>query len=222
MTGPVRAVLFDLDGTLVDTPGVIARLTVEVLAGHGFTPGEDEVRATVGRPLDRSLARLTGLPAEDPVVRDAMAEYGRRFGEHVRAAGPQLLYPGVAGLLDRLKDEGLALAVATSKVYAAAGAIVKLTGVDDRFDALAGDDTAARGKPHPDMALHLASVLSVDPASCVVVGDGLPDVEMGLAAGMRVVGVSYGVSGAADLTRAGAHTVVDSPAQVAAAVLGRP
>ncbi|MBT2873176.1 HAD family hydrolase [Streptomyces cellulosae] len=223
MAGAVRAVLFDLDGTLADTPAAITEITLKVLAQYGHTPDTAAVRATVGRPLEQNLARLTGLAPEHPDVRAATAEYGRLFGAHVRSAGPGLLYPGVPAMLEQLRQEGLVLTVATSKVYAAAAAIVKLTGIDQHFAALAGDDTAARGKPHPSMALHLAEVLGLDPSECVVVGDGVPDVEMGLAAGMRVVGVSYGVSTAAELEEAGARTVVDTPAEVVPAVLaGRP
>jgi phosphoglycolate phosphatase len=69
------------------------------------------------------------------------------------------------------------------------------------------------------MALHAAAALGVPPARCLVVGDGLPDVAMGLAAGMRVLGVSYGVSRADALRAAGAHAVADNFAGVVAAVL---
>lgn len=223
MATAVRAVLFDLDGTLADTPAAISEITLKVLAQYGHTPDPAAVRATVGRPLEQSLARLTGLAPEHPDVQAAMAEYGRLFGEHVRATGPGLLYPGVPEMLGRLRHEGLRLTVATSKVYAAAAAIMKLTGIHEHFAALAGDDTAERGKPHPDMALHLTRKLGLDPAECVVVGDGVPDVEMGLAAGMGVIGVSYGVSATETLKAAGATTVVDGPADVVPAVLaGRP
>ncbi|MEU9787425.1 HAD family hydrolase [Streptomyces phaeochromogenes] len=216
-----RGVILDLDGTLADTPAAIATITAEVLAAMGTAVSRGAILSTVGRPLPASLAGLLGVPVEDPRVAEATEEYGRRFGAHVRAAGPRLLYPGVLEGLDRLSAAGFRLAMATSKVEKAARAIAELTGLDTRLTVIAGDDSVERGKPHPDMALHVAKGLGLAPEQCLVIGDGVPDAEMGRAAGMTVIGVSYGVSGPDELMRAGADTVVDSfPAAVTAVLDG--
>ncbi|MFE5243506.1 MULTISPECIES: HAD family hydrolase [unclassified Streptomyces] len=223
MTAPaaVTGVILDLDGTLADTPSAIAALTTEVLAASGTRVSRDAVLATVGRPLPASLAGLMGLPVDDPRVIGATEEYGKRFGAHVREAGPGLLYPGVLDGLERLSRAGFALALATSKVEKAAHAIAAITGLDAWLTAVAGDDSVPHGKPAPDMALHVAGLLGLPPGRCVVIGDGVPDAEMGRAAGMGVIGVSYGVSTPEELKRAGADTVVDSfPAAVAAVLEG--
>jgi phosphoglycolate phosphatase len=219
-TAADRGVIFDLDGTLADTPAAIATITTEVLATMGTAVSREAILATVGRPLPASLAGLMGLPVEDPRVAEATEEYGRRFGAHVRAAGPELLCPGVPEGLDRLSAAGFRLAMATSKVEKAAHAIAELTGLDAWLTVIAGDDSVERGKPHPDMALYVARELGLSPQRCLVIGDGVPDAEMGRAAGMTVIGVSYGVSGPDELTRAGADAVVDSFPAAVTAVLG--
>lgn len=221
MTAPAatRGVIFDLDGTLADTPAAIAAITADVLAATGTEAPRQAILATVGRPLPASLAGLMNLPVDDPKVTAAAEEYGRRFGAHVRTAGPALLYPGVLDGLEALSAAGFGLALATSKVEKAAHAIARITGLDTWLHVIAGDDTVARGKPHPDMALHVAGALGLSPGSCVLIGDGVPDAAMGRAAGMRVIGVSYGVSEPDELKRAGADTVVDSFAAVVTAVL---
>ncbi|MFF2375998.1 HAD family hydrolase [Streptomyces xiamenensis] len=218
---PPRAVIFDLDGTLVDTPALIAELTGGVLAERGHRVSREAVRATVGLPLAPSMARLMGLPEEDPEVAAAVTEYGARFGRRVHEAGAGLLFPGVAEGLGRLSDAGLPLAIATSKVAAAASAIARLTGVDARMSVIAGHDSVAHGKPAPDMAHYVAERLGVPAGACTVVGDGVPDAAMGRAAGMPVLGVSYGVSTAEQLTDAGAVAVVDSFPAVVTALLAR-
>jgi phosphoglycolate phosphatase len=212
-------VIFDLDGTLADTPQAIAAITAKVLAGLGRAVDEAAIRAAVGRPLKATLAGLIGVTEDDPLVAEAAEEYGKAFGSYVRSTGPGLLYPGVTEGMTRLTAAGLPLAIATSKVEKAATAIARLTGLEGLLTVIAGDDTVPRGKPHPDMALHVARELGLPPEACVVVGDGVPDAEMGRAAGMAVIGVSYGVSTAAELTVAGAGTVVDSFPEVVPAVL---
>ncbi|WP_405619775.1 HAD family hydrolase [Streptomyces sp. NBC_01511] len=214
-----RGVIFDLDGTLADTPAAIATITAKVLADRGAQASHEAILATVGRPLPASLARLMDLPVSDPRVAEAAGEYGRQFGAHVRAAGPGLLYPGVPAGLDKLTAAGFRLAMATSKVSKAAHAIAGLTGLDAWLTVVAGDDSVPRGKPHPDLALHVAEGLGLAPGRCVVVGDGVPDAEMARAAGMAVLGVSYGVSAPDELIGAGAGRVVDSFPEAVAALL---
>ncbi|MET9297499.1 HAD family hydrolase [Streptomyces sp. NPDC003077] len=218
--GPVqRGVIFDLDGTLADTAGAITAITAGILTDMGREPDEAAIRATVGKPLDQNFAYLLGLPLDAEQVGEAMGLYRRRFGDHVRSEGRRLLFPGVAPGLLHLREVGRKLGVATSKVHAAAVKTVQITGIDDMFAAIAGHDSVARGKPHPDMALYVADRLGLAPEECVVVGDGLADIEMGLAAGMATIGVSYGVATAEELVAAGAHTVVDSFCAVVDAVL---
>lgn len=214
-----RGVIFDLDGTLADTPAMIASIIVSVLAERGVVVDDAGAKSTVGRPVDDALARFLGLPAAHPDVVAALGEYRRRFGDQAREAGSALLFPGVTGGLRALSGSGRRLGIATSKIQAAGVAMVKLLDIADLFDTVAGDDTVTRGKPHPDMALYVADQLGLAPADCVVVGDAVADMEMGLVAGMSVIGVSYGVATRAELRAAGAGAVVDSFADLVPAIL---
>ncbi|GAA2930147.1 HAD family hydrolase [Streptomyces mexicanus] len=213
-----RGVVFDLDGTLADTPGAIVAITLKVLTALGCEPDEAAVRATVGKPLDRNFSQLLGLPADHPRVAEAMAAYRSGFGVHLEEQRERMLYPGVAEGLTKLREAGHLLAVATSKTHEAAVRTLRATGILDRFDAVAGHDSVGRGKPAPDMALHVAEALGVPAGECVVVGDATGDIEMAKAAGMATIGVSYGVATAAELTAAGATTIADSFDDVVSAV----
>ncbi|MFI9173119.1 HAD family hydrolase [Streptomyces lincolnensis] len=217
-TGAYRGVVFDLDGTLADTPGAIVSITLKVLAELGREPDEAAVRATVGKPLDRNFAQLLGLPADHAEVHNAMAAYRRGFGEHLAEQRERMLYPGVADGLAKLRESGHILAIATSKTYEAAINVLRTTGILDQFAVVAGHDSVDRGKPAPDMALYVARELGLPAADCVVIGDATGDIEMAGAAGMTSVGVSYGVATATELLASGALLVADSFDDVVTAV----
>ncbi|WP_460072748.1 HAD family hydrolase [Streptomyces sp. YKOK-I1] len=213
-----RGVVFDLDGTLADTPGAIVSLTLKVLADLGRTPDEAAVRATVGKPLDHNFSQLLDLPVDHPEVEGAMAAYRRAFAGHLAEQRERMLYPGVADGLARLHDSGHLLAVATSKTHAAALNVLRGTGILDRFTCVAGHDSVTRGKPAPDMALYVAGELGLPVADCVVVGDATGDIAMASAAGMASLGVSYGVATTTELRASGAALVAESFEEVVTAV----
>ncbi|HEY8981843.1 MAG TPA: HAD family hydrolase [Streptomyces sp.] len=215
---PYRGIIFDLDGTLADTPAAIVSITLKVLSDLGHEADEAAVRASVGKPLDRNFSQLLGLPVDHPQVADAMASYRRGFGEHLEEQRERMLYPGVAEGLTKLRELGHTLAIATSKTHEAAVRTLRATGIIDRFAAIAGHDSVGRGKPAPDMALYVAERISVPVSECVVIGDATGDIEMAGAAGMTAIGVSYGVAASDALVSAGALAIADSFDGVVAAV----
>ncbi|MFF1543790.1 HAD family hydrolase [Streptomyces sp. NPDC058291] len=205
------AVLFDLDGTLLDTPGAIAGVLQRVLEGIGRpdVPG-DRVRATVGKPLGIVFAELTGLPEGHPEVTEAVARFREQFRAEVVPRAAELVFPGVPELLSRLREEGRKIAICTSKIRSSAEELLEPAGLADAFDAVVCHGMAPRGKPHPDLALLAARSVGVAPERCVVVGDAVDDMRMATAAGMRAIGVSYGVATARQLAEAGAEPVTDT------------
>lgn len=214
-----RAVVFDLDGTLADTPAAIADLITSVLTDLGRPPSPDSVLATVGKPLEASLAALLGTTADDPLTATAAKRYRARFGDAVLSRGPALLFPGVADGLDRLREGGWRLAVATSKISRSAHDLLAATGIADRFEVVVGHDMVSRGKPDPEMGLRALAALDAEPARSWYVGDTVTDVRMALAAGMRALAVTYGVDGAQALAAAGAGPVAESFGAVVSALL---
>ncbi|MFE6775088.1 HAD family hydrolase [Streptomyces sp. NPDC057702] len=198
-----RAVVFDVDGTLADTPGAITALLVRVVAEHGVTADTDTVAATIGKPLEPSVAALLGRDVADPVTVRAVARYRELFDTDVLTRGAALLYPGVTEGLGQLVEQGFGLAVATSKISASAEKLLAATGIRGFFGPVIGNDMVERGKPDPQMGLLAARELGLAAEDCAYVGDTVTDMLMAAAAGMRPVAVTYGVGRAEDLA---AHT----------------
>ncbi|MFD7683594.1 HAD family hydrolase [Streptomyces sp. NPDC060187] len=209
------ATVFDIDGTLANTPSAIAELIGDVVRGLGASPSRAQVLATVGKPLEASLAGLLGVSVDDGATAEAAARYRGHFATDVLSQGPALLLPGVPEGLDRLRSAGHLLGIATSKISSSAIALLEATGIIDRFDTVVCHDMVERGKPHPDMALRALADLGATAPRSWYVGDTVTDMTMARAAALRTVGVSYGVDSAAALTAAGAdHVVADFPAVI--------
>ena len=220
MTETAAAFVFDLDGTLADTPALITELIVGVMEQFDCRPTPEAVHATVGRPLEASLASLLGTTLEDPRTAAAVACYREQYRKQVLTWGPRLLFPGVAPGLARLRAAGYPLGIATSKILDSARALLEVTGILDCFDVLACHDLVARGKPDPEMGLLALDRLGAAAAGSWYVGDTATDMPMARAAGMHALGVSYGVDDAPRLIEGGAERVVSGFAEVVGVLLG--
>jgi phosphoglycolate phosphatase len=194
------AVLFDLDGTLLDTPAGIVRAFTAALAELSAPAAEPlTIRATIGLPLPVAFSMLLDVPVEDPLVAAGVGQYQRCFREIVLPGAVQLVFPGVLDGLVRLREAGYPLAVATSKFYASADAVLVAAGLRELFDEVLGADQVANPKPHPEMAFALLDRLGSRSADAVMVGDTSHDLLMARAAGLRSVAVTYGVHSVAQL-----------------------
>ncbi|OCC08644.1 HAD family hydrolase [Streptomyces sp. PTY087I2] len=210
------AILFDLDGTLLDTPGAIAGTLHRVLAetGHGEVPDE-RVRATVGRPLTAVFADLTGSPEGSAQVAEAVSLFRELFRRTVVPEAAALVFPGIPELLRTLRRSGYRTAVVTSKIRPSAMELLEPASLVDQFDAIVCHGMAERGKPHPDLALLTAERLGTPARLCTVVGDAVDDMRMAVGADMRAIGVTYGVASARQLAASGAGQVVETVAELA-------
>ena len=200
MGSVLSAVIFDLDGTLVDTPYVIVQTALAALEERGCAgPTADAIRATIGLPLTIAFSGLLGLPEAHGNVQGCVAEYRRLWRERVVPRSKEFLYPGVAEGIAELRRGGLRLGVATSK--AQAGAVVQLeaAGIAQFFEVIAGYDAVSRPKPEPDLALYVLDKLGLSPEATVMVGDTTHDLLMARAAGLRAIAVTYGAQSEATL-----------------------
>ena len=184
-------IVFDLDGTLVDSRRDLADATNALIAEYGSAPlSVDQVAAMVGEGvtvLVRRALSAAGLDPETPgAVQRFMAHYDVRLTAHTRP------YPGIPETLAALQRDGLALAVLTNKPEGATGQILERLGLAPCFAFVAGGDTAAGRKPDPAGLLHLVARAGASPGSTLMVGDSPVDLETARRAGTRVCLARYG------------------------------
>ena len=214
----LRAVAFDLDGTLADSaPGICSTFsTVLTEAGHPLPPMA-EVAAMIGLPLgDIMLRYAPGATVDD--LEALVTRYRSIYSASVVPA--TLLFPRAWSLLRACRAAGLELAIVTGKTTDVADAMLRRCRIRSLFRTVVGNERASRPKPFPDL-LHLAlEELGVPPEATLLVGDGTHDVEMGRDAGVRTCGVAWGVHDVERLKAAGADHVVHSMAELRALILG--
>jgi phosphoglycolate phosphatase len=211
MPGPVRAVLFDFDGTLADSYGAITASVNHVRGLHGLPAlPEAEIRGLVGLGLARLMRDV--VPDQDP---DAAAAEYRRHHPTVMETRTRL-FPAVAATLAELRSRGLKLAVCSNKAVAFTRHLCATLGIAEYLDAVLGpEDVGGRAKPLPDMLLTALERLGVEPAEAVYVGDMTVDVETARAAGVPVWVVPSGSNDRATLEAAGPDRVLDEFGELA-------
>jgi beta-phosphoglucomutase len=187
MTRQLRAVLWDMDGTLIDSAEYHWLTWHSTLAGLGVTLTRDDFAGWFGSRNDRILGRyFPGMDAaEMKRIGDAKEALYRAM---VRSDGVELL-PGIAAWLERLHADGWRQAVASSAPPANIDVLVEVLGLDDVFQATVSAEEVAHGKPSPDVFLRAAEKVGVPRARCVVVEDAGIGVEAGRRAGMRTIGI---------------------------------
>jgi beta-phosphoglucomutase len=182
------AVLWDLDGTLVDSAEYHWQAWCEALiaAGHAFD--KDYLVATFGQRNDRILRHLLGPDATDAEIQRIGADKEARFRVLVRKRGLELL-PGAELWLKRLRASGWRQALATSAPRANVTTMVAVLGLAEYFGTVVAAEDVPRGKPDPQVFLLAADRLGVATYRCIVVEDAAAGVEGARNAGMRSIGV---------------------------------
>ena len=199
----VKAILFDLDGTLLDTVPDIRATLNEALRGHGY-PEIDYAHtcAYVGdgarQLIERALPAGTGRDDADAVYKDFRTRFAKSENELTR------LYPAEREVLAALKARGLKMGVVTNKPQDAAENVIGKFFPADFFDFVGGDSGMFPCKPDPSLARYAALSLRLAPAECVFAGDGETDAKTALSAGMVGVSVLWGYRTRAQLAAAGA------------------
>ena len=185
----LQAVLFDNDGTLVDTHDLLLdsfrHATRSVL---GEVIPDARLMAKVGQPLAVQMWDFT----DDADVHDELLRVYRAYNESVHDDRISL-FPGTREALERMRDAGLKLGVVTSKMHRLAAHGLDVLGVAEFFDCVVGADDCARHKPDPDPVVLGARLVEADPAQCAYVGDSPFDIQAGNAAGMLTAAVTWGM-----------------------------
>jgi phosphoglycolate phosphatase len=215
----LKALLLDLDGTLIDTPQAIVEVTQATLREMRLPPADPQaIKDGIGLPLPIALGQLIGKgPAG---AAEAVEIYRVLWRAQVTPRIPHLLYPGVREGLAALRQQGLALAVVTGKAQDGADSSVRAAGLSQFFDVVLGYTSVPNPKPAPDLALEALRCLGQPPAAAVVVGDATHDLTMAKRAGIRSIAVSYGAQPLAQLRAAAPTWVAHSFAEVVQIALG--
>ncbi len=197
------ALLFDIDGTLMDTLDAILVSMNEALAELGEPPlKSEELRPLIGMPVQRQLDLLRGMTG--PVVDELTDRYYVHFMERVERGLP--LYPGVKETLPRLADRPIS--TMTTRRREGAERMLQVAGIAQYFRSVVGGDEVSRPKPFPDLPLFSAKALRVPPESCAIVGDSPVDVLAGRAARMWTVAAVYGYGSPSALSEAKPHATI--------------
>ena len=208
--GRRRLVLFDMDGTLVDsTPGIWASIRVAAIGLGLAVPTAEQLRSMVGPPLQDGFAATFSLGAAD--VDRAVAAYRAHY-----AAGAMYdadVYPGIPALLTALRAGGAVLAVATSKPEPFAVRILEHAGLLEFFDSVHGATLDGTVR-HKDQVVAASLAAHPDGERPVLVGDRSHDVLGARTHGLPCIGAGWGPAPPGELVAAGAAAVADTPAEV--------
>jgi pyrophosphatase PpaX len=210
----LRTVLFDLDGTLIDSVRLILDSYHHTLATHGLPPRSDEewLRG-VGTPLTTQFAEWR----ETEGMLDALIATYREYNlkHHDRMV---TVYPGVVDVVQALKRDGIATGLVTSKNRSGALRGLTLARLESLMDVLVCADEVENPKPHPEPVEKAVRLLGADPASTVYVGDSIHDMRSGRAAGVRTAAALWGPFGRSHLEGAQPDYWLEKPEDLLAMV----
>jgi phosphoglycolate phosphatase len=201
-----QLLLFDVDGTLVNSEAIILTAQAQTFAAVGLpAPSRERGLSIVGLSLHEAFTVLAG--PEGPV--DALVEAYREVFHALRKAGTigEPLYPGAAGLLARAAaDPRFRLGMATGKSRRGVAALLDAHGWHEIMATIQTADDAP-SKPHPGMILQASAATGIPPDETVMIGDSVFDMQMARAAGARAIGVAWGFQPVEALQAAGAETI---------------
>lgn len=205
--------IFDLDGTLVDSlPGIAASLNRSLTAHELPEHSDAAIRSFVGDGL-RTLVQRAASASADPALIDSLVRFFKMDYELSWANGTTA-YPGIHHLLDELQKSGFQMAVLSNKTHDFTVAMVRTLFPDIHFAQVLGQKDGIQHKPHPAGAFQIATALGTSPENCVMIGDSTIDMETAVNANMRAIAVAWGYHDRARLTASGAGRIIEHPSEL--------
>ncbi|MBE7024999.1 MAG: HAD family hydrolase [Ruminococcaceae bacterium] len=210
-----KAVIFDLDGTLLDTLETLSYYGNKTLETLGLAPYEkDAYRYMIGNGAKVLIQRMLK-------GRNGEGLFDAAYPMYINAYNSDTLfkteiYPGITGLLTALKEKNIKIAVLSNKPHEATVPIIKSFFGEETFTEIRGAMEGVPIKPDPTAALEIARNLGCVPAECLYVGDTAVDMETGKRAGFYTVGVLWGFRDRAELSEGGADCIIEEPAEILA------
>jgi phosphoglycolate phosphatase len=208
----IRALLFDLDGTLVDSRADIAAAANAAIAPLGLAPRPmEEVMPHVGRGAAYLMTALMGSddpahPQVQEAVQRFIAFYSKHLTEHTR------VYPGIPEVLEHFHD--IPRLVVSNKPEELARGVIQALGLADHFAAVYGGDSCPRKKPDPTPIFEAVRPLEASLEEVVMIGDSRIDVEAGRNAGTITCGVLYGLGSRLELEQAAPDVLISHPIEL--------
>ena len=212
----IHTIFFDLDGTLTDSaPGIIHSVQY-ALKKYGIEAEENDLRSFIGPPLVHSFQERFGFDHDKAL--EAVAYYR----EYFTAGGmfENSVYPGVEEMLQKLKEDGLMLAVATSKPELFSKQILEHFALTRYFDFIGGAAMDETRTTKVEVLSYALQELQVDPAKAVMIGDRENDMEAASLLGTESIGVLYGYGSQEELANAGAKVFADTPMDICRIISG--
>ena len=209
-----KLIVFDLDGTLINSLEDLADSANWMLMQHGFpTHPVDAYRYFVGDGMRKLIERI--LPPEErneKQIERCKAEFIAYYTIHME--DKTVVYPGMIELLKELKDRGLKIAVATNKVHIAVAPLMAKYFPGIRFDSMIGQREGIPVKPHPQIMYDILKETGCQQSEALHVGDTATDMQLAHSAGVTPVGVLWGYRPLEELQEAGAKFIISSPEEL--------
>jgi pyrophosphatase PpaX len=199
----ITTVLFDLDGTILDTNELIIRSLLHALADTappGF--GREKIIPWMGQPIEVQMRQFSGREQVDDLI-GAYRQYYREHQDRMIS-----LFPHAASVVSELKAGGIRLGVVTTKMRASTEQSLRLLGLYETMEAIVTVSDVERPKPHPEPVLKAMAALKAEPSATLMVGDSPVDVEAAIRAGAVPAGVAWSLKGEAVLRAAGARLIL--------------
>ena len=211
MKHSVQTVLFDLDGTLVDSAPDLTGAANELRQEHGHPAlPYEHLRPMVGAGARGMVGLAFGVKPGDAGYEELKARFLALYAQ--RLLHNTTVFAGMWPVLDRLEQHGLGWGIVTNKAHHLALAVTEGLGLHARARVLIGGDSTPYAKPHPEPLLEACRRLQTDPATCAYVGDDLRDIQAGRAAGMVTLAASWGYLGQGEAIQEwGADSLLDQP-----------